>query len=89
MKSSKELLREVENLAEQHRHSGQMMLKALRHQGDYGTLHRSRPAQTFDLCKAESQLRRLDAKGALTPAQSGEAWRRLNSLRPSTTIRVR
>lgn len=89
MKSSHELLREIEALAAQQRHSGRMMLKALRHQGDYGTLHKPRPTgQGFDLLKAESALRRLEREGALTDDQAGEAWRRLNNLRPTATLRL-
>jgi len=88
MKSRHELLREVEALAVQQRHSGQMMLKALR-QGDYGTLHKPRPpGQGYDLCKAETALRRLEREGALTDKQCGEAWRRLSNLRPTAVIRI-
>lgn len=89
MKSSHELLREIEELAAQQRHSGRQMLKALRHQGDYGTLHKPRPTgQGYDLCKAETALRRLEREGALTDSQAGEAWRRLSNLRPTAIFRV-
>ena len=81
-------LAEIEELYNRQRHSGRQMLKALRH-NDYGTLHKPRPeGQGFDLCKAESALRRLERQGALTDSQAGEAWRRLNNLRPTATLRL-
>ena len=88
------LFKDIETLlAEQERDLAKSMSAARRlgrsrrRRPDFGRVG-ARPASTagIDLVKAETQLRAVDRAGLLTKAQSNEAWRRLNSLRPVQII---
>ena len=81
-------LAELEVEINRQRRSGRAMLKALgRDQGDFGTLHKPRPDNDFDLLKAENQMREIDRRGLLTRGQSESAWARLRALRPTAVIK--